>query len=189
MEASRGASMSKKTRGRTKSSSKGNAKQQPAQKGAKPAQKPTTAPGSTAGTRKDPRAPLDLLVQVRTSSLEEFRAIHAVNLSAGGMFLRTDDVRPVGSEIYFQLVLETGGPLLEGFGRVVHASAPDAKERGMGVEFVSVLEPSRSIIQALVAERLRGQPSSSSVTAAPASVSSSAGSDLGRGGQSSSVTG
>ena len=102
----------------------------------------------TPDQRQHPRVSLELLVQVRSDSVEKFRAEHAKNLSAGGMFIATTQRRPVGSDVYFQFTVKDGGTLIEGLGRVVHSS-----DAGMGVEFTSVLEPSASIIRALVEER------------------------------------
>ena len=113
------------------------------------------APPNGTQRRDGPRVPLDVLVQVRTDSIEQFKAEHAVNLSMGGMFLRTADVRTVGSEVYFQFTLKDGGPLIEGLGRVVHLSGPSGGNLGgIGIEFLSVLEPSRSIIRRLVEARI-----------------------------------
>lgn len=99
--------------------------------------------------RKHPRVPLAILVQVTSDSIAQFRAVHARNLSVGGMFIETDKPRAVGSSVFFQFLVKDGGTLIEGLGRVVHASP-----HGMGIEFVSVLEPSASIIQKLVTDRL-----------------------------------
>ena len=114
-----------------------------------------------ADQRKFPRVAWDFVVQVRSNSVDEFRATHAKNISVGGMFIANDATdppaaaskRPVGSDVYFQFTVKDGGTLIEGLGRVVHAS-----DKGIGVEFVSVLEPSRSIIQALVESRLAVGP-------------------------------
>jgi hypothetical protein len=100
--------------------------------------------------RKHPRVPLEILVQVRSDSIEQFRSMHAKNISVGGMFIESNTKKPVGSDVFFQFTVKDGGTLIEGLGRVVHAS-----DRGMGVEFVSVLEPSLSIIRTLVESRLR----------------------------------
>jgi molecular chaperone DnaK len=106
--------------------------------------------------RKHPRVPLGLLVQVRSDSIDAFRAEHAVNLSVGGMFIKSAAPRPVGTQVFFQFTVKDGGTLIEGEGKVVHATAEGAEPMGMGVEFTSVLEPSRSIIRALVEARLAG---------------------------------
>lgn len=109
------------------------------------------SPQEHAEKRKHPRVGFDFLVQVRSESLDEFRAVHAKNLSVGGMFIQTPSPKPVGAQVYFQFTVKDGGTLIEGLAKVVHAGP-----NGMGVEFVSVLEPSASIIRTLVEARLRG---------------------------------
>ena len=115
-------------------------------------QQPAASASSSGGIdqRKHPRVPLELLVQIKSESIEQFKSMHAKNISVGGMFIETQSPRPHGSQVYFQFTVKDGGTLIEGLGRVVHAS-----DKGMGVEFVSVLEPSASIIRVLVEERLR----------------------------------
>ena len=113
--------------------------------------------------REHPRVPLDVLVQVRSDSIAQFRAVHAKNLSVGGMFIAMSEgagtmsesgkvvaAKAVGTQVFFQFTVKDGGTLIEGLGKIVHASPA-----GLGVEFVSVLEPSKSIIRTLVEERLK----------------------------------
>lgn len=104
--------------------------------------------GGAREHRKHPRVPLELLVQVTSDSIAQFRAVHAKNLSVGGMYIETQAPRAVGASVFFQFTVKDGGTLIEGLGRVVHST-----KTGMGVEFVSVLEPSASIIRKLVADR------------------------------------
>jgi molecular chaperone DnaK len=99
--------------------------------------------------RRSPRVPLNLLIQFRFDSLEEFLVDYADNISEGGMLLRSDDPRPIGSLVYLQFTLKDGTRLIEGLGKVVHSSAA-----GLGVEFVSFDEESTQMIQAIVAQRL-----------------------------------
>jgi hypothetical protein len=113
--------------------------------------------GNKRENRKQPRVPFDALVQIRSDSVQQFRAVHAKNLSTGGMFIDTSQspgVRPreKGAEIYFQFTVKDGGTLIEGLGRVVHVD-----DNGFGIEFISVLEPSKSVIEILVAQRLETQ--------------------------------
>ena len=105
--------------------------------------------GNPAEKRQHPRAPLGLLIQIRSDSIDEFKAVHCENISIGGMFLRTEQRRPLGAELYFQFTLAGRGTLIEGLGQVVRVT-PD----GLGLKFVSLLEPSASIIRHLVEERL-----------------------------------
>lgn len=105
--------------------------------------------------RRHPRVSLEVLVQVKSDNIDAFKAVHAKNISMGGMFIATQPsgpplARSVGAEIFFQFTVKDGGTLIEGLAKVVHSSAA-----GLGLEFVSVLEPSRTIIKALVDERLR----------------------------------
>jgi hypothetical protein len=101
--------------------------------------------------RKFPRVSLGLLIQVRASSIEEFKSYHCENISTGGMFLRTTQRRPLGTEVFFQFTVAGGGTLIEGLGKVVRIT-----DDGMGLEFVSLLEPSASIVHKLVNDRLQG---------------------------------
>lgn len=112
--------------------------------------RPTGAPvpakeGSGPDQRKFPRSLLSLLIQVRASSIEEFKSVHCENISFGGMFLRTTERRELNEEVFFQFTLAAGGTLIEGLGRVVRIT-----DSGLGIEFVSVLEPSATIIKRLV---------------------------------------
>lgn len=124
------------------------------------------APNKGEDNRQHPRVPLEVLVQVKSDSIAQFRAVHAKNLSVGGMFIATTEgagtmsesgkvaaAKSVGTQVFFQFTVKDGGTLIEGLGKIVHASPA-----GLGVEFVSVLEPSASIIRALVEERLKASP-------------------------------
>lgn len=78
--------------------------------------------------------------------------MHCENISLGGMFLLTGQRRAVGTEIFFQFTLAGRGTLIEGLGQVVRVT-PD----GLGVKFISLLEPSASIIRHLVEDRLANE--------------------------------
>jgi len=100
-----------------------------------------------------------MLIRHRFNSLEEFIREHAGDLSMGGLFLRTESLREVGSLVYLQFSLTTGETLIEGLGRVVHVSAPgntEARTVGIGIEFVNFDEASLALIEEIVVERLRG---------------------------------
>ena len=114
----------------------------------------TTKPPATttAEQREHPRVGLGLLIQIRATSIDEFKSVHCDNISLGGMFLKTDERRPLGAEVYFQFTLKDGGTLIEGLGRIVRLA-----DDGMGLQFVSVLEPSATIIRRLVDERLAAE--------------------------------
>src|SRR4051794_7904568 len=99
--------------------------------------------------RKHPRAPLALLVQYRFDSLDDFMAEYSVDISMGGMFIRTSAPRKAGSMIYLQFTLKDGSKLIEALGKVVHAS-----DKGMGIEFVNVDDESMALIEQIVRSNL-----------------------------------
>lgn len=105
--------------------------------------------------RRHPRTPLSILVQFRFNTFEEFLAEYSVNLSPGGMFIRTDEPKEEGSVIYLQFTLKDGSRLIEGMGRVVRVNPPGVKDRvaGMGIEFVNFDDDSMALIQEICAAR------------------------------------
>ena len=103
--------------------------------------------------RRFPRVALDLLVQYRVDSFEDFLAEYATNLSMGGLFIETDEPRPVGTLVYFQFALRDGTRLIEGLGRIVRVNPPGRPRPGMGIEFTSLDEDSKALIQLVVSHR------------------------------------
>ena len=102
--------------------------------------------------RKYPLVPLSLLIQYRFDTLEDFLAEYSTDISMGGMFIRTDQPREVGSLIYLQFYLRDGAKLIEGLGRVVRVAEPDADNAGygMGIEFVNFDSESMKLIEQIV---------------------------------------
>jgi molecular chaperone DnaK len=113
---------------------------------------PDTAKGSR-DRRVHPRLPLRMLVQFRLHDIAEFERIYAVNVSAGGMFIRTLTPHPAGAMIYLQFQLEDGKRLIEGLGKVVHVNPPEHPSPGMGVEFVNLDDESQKLIEQIIQER------------------------------------
>jgi uncharacterized protein (TIGR02266 family) len=117
-----------------------------------------TADDSPDDRRKHERHPLSILVQYRFDSFENFLAEYSINISAGGMFIRTSEPREEGSMIYLQFYLRGGEKLIEGLGRVVRVNPPEkyGKDAGMGVEFVNFDEESTDLINEIIAARVAG---------------------------------
>jgi len=117
--------------------------------------RPTTGSHTGAEKRKSPRAELHILVQFRFDTFEDFLAEYSIDISVGGMFLRTDHPRPEGSMIYLQFALRDGSKLIEGLGKVVRVN-PGGTDRpaGMGVEFVNLDEDSRVLIEEIVSQKM-----------------------------------
>lgn len=101
--------------------------------------------------RKFPRVPLNILIQYRFDTFEDFVAEYADDLSLGGMFIRTDDTRDEDTHVYLQFSLKDGTRLIEALGRVVRVV--DGEEGGMGVEFVNLDDDSLALVEAIISER------------------------------------
>jgi hypothetical protein len=65
------------------------------------------------------------------------------------MFLHANEIRPVGSLIYFQFALREGTRLIEGLGSVVRV-----QQDGMGIEFVGLKDKSKAMIDHIVQQRM-----------------------------------
>ncbi len=113
-------------------------------------------PQGSENRRKHPRVPLQLLVQYRFDTFEDFLAEYSVDLSSGGMFVRTTTPREEGSFIYLQFALRDGLRLIEGLGKVVRVNPPGDPDRvpGMGIEFVNLDPDSQALIDEIITKRL-----------------------------------
>ncbi|HYZ89051.1 MAG TPA: TIGR02266 family protein, partial [Myxococcales bacterium] len=93
---------------------------------------------------------------VRFGTVDEFKREYATNISAGGLFIRTEAPPEMSSVIDVVLELPGGDPV-EGKALVVHrVSAEDAArlevEPGAGVQFVEGDDKFRERIDRFVAE-------------------------------------
>lgn len=106
--------------------------------------------------REHQRAPLRLLVQFRFHSFEDFLEEYSGNISAGGVFIETEEPYEEGAVIFLQFKLEDGETLIEGMGRVVRVLEPEGEnaKSGMGVEFLSFDDQTRALIDDICANRL-----------------------------------
>ncbi|MBK7859277.1 MAG: TIGR02266 family protein [Archangiaceae bacterium] len=111
--------------------------------------------GGGAERRRHPRTPLSLLVQYRFNSFDDFLAEYSLNISPGGIFIRTDTPLEEGSMVYLQFSLKDGSRLIEGMGKVVRKNPPGVKDRvaGMGIEFVNFDDESMALINEICAQR------------------------------------
>ena len=97
------------------------------------------------------RAPLVHAVMCRYAGTADFVEVTTLNISQSGMLVRADELPPVGLELEFKFVLESGFELLTGRGKVMrHAGEPNAKPAA-GVAFFD-LEPAKLRILARVVE-------------------------------------
>jgi uncharacterized protein (TIGR02266 family) len=109
-------------------------------------------------TRSTVRVPLSAEARVEFETFSGFLNEMAANLSLGGMFLRTRYLKPVGSELRFELRLADQQPLVAGRGQVAWIRWKDEGPRrraGMGVRFVELDTASRELVYRVVDERVK----------------------------------
>ncbi len=105
--------------------------------------------------RRHLRVEVDLLVQYRADTFDDFVVAYATNLSEAGMYLAGRHPLPVGAVVYLQLVLRDGTRIIEGLGRVAHATPSG----GMGIALDAIDEATHRALSGVVASRQAGDPS------------------------------
>jgi len=97
---------------------------------------------------KSPAARYPTSLRVVFSAPETFQPGYAANISAGGMFLRTDGRLAVGALLSVKLELPDGGSPAPVQGKVVHVVAPGrvrpgGSGAGVGIQFMASDDPVR----------------------------------------------
>ena len=99
------------------------------------------------------RVPFIAEVRLEFENLAGFVREYSDNLSIGGMFIKTDHPKPLGTEIRFEVQLADSTRIVHGTGVVVwaRAQAQGAEQpAGMGVRFLEVDAESRDFIFRIV---------------------------------------
>jgi type IV pilus assembly protein PilZ len=99
---------------------------------------------------------------VRFSSVQEFVLEYAANISAGGLFVQTDNPPPLKTTVRVEMELPGGGPPVPAKGLVVHrVTKEDAQKRGtaagVGLQFVDADDSFRGRIDAAIEHILKDQ--------------------------------
>lgn len=105
---------------------------------------------SGADRRQHPRKDID--IEIVYSSLDTFFYDYAVNISRGGMFIRTENPLHVGSNIKLRFSLPDSDRLIETRGKVVHTVSGKRRKsepHGMGIMFEEIKDEDRDLIEAL----------------------------------------
>ena len=112
------------------------------------------APSSDAEPELRPRAsraPLVHAVMCRYAGTDDFVEVTTLNISQSGMLVRADELPPVGCELDFKFVLESGFELLTGKGKVMrHAVEPGAAKPAAGIAFFDLDPPKLRILARVV---------------------------------------
>jgi uncharacterized protein (TIGR02266 family) len=88
-------------------------------------------------------------------SVEQFIGEYVVNLSRGGVFIRSDDPLPVGTRVNLKFsVIFEDLEIIEGVGEVVRVVGPGKGETpGMGVVFVELSQVSKELVERILVRR------------------------------------
>ncbi len=99
--------------------------------------------------------PVGLAVRLSYGTVDEFVDKFAVNISRGGVFIRTRDPKPVGTRVALELKLQGGETVVRGKGvvRWIQEESSTAQPHlapGMGVQFTDLDERSRALVERMV---------------------------------------
>lgn len=125
---------------------------------------------------------MPIRIRLPYASEEEFTEKYGMNVAKGGIFIATRSLKPEGSLLAFELVLEGGGTLLRGEGQVVKAQVDEGGGRsGMTVRFLKLDAAGKQVLDRILAARARPsanvapeEPQQTEGIASPESLSSAA---------------
>ncbi|HTA18700.1 MAG TPA: TIGR02266 family protein, partial [Polyangia bacterium] len=121
---------------------------------------------------KEPRGPVSLRIKFRSASLDQFIERYAVDVSRGGIFIRTREPLAVGTQLRFDFQLQDAAPLLAGEGTIVWIRENDPARAGvtpgMGVRFDKLTPASQPVLEKILAEKVRREQSGAPAKTGPA---------------------
>jgi uncharacterized protein (TIGR02266 family) len=113
-------------------------------------------------TRQGKRTPVTLKIKFKSETLEQFIERYAVDVSQGGIFIRTKEPLAVGTQMKFEFQLRDASPLIAGEGTVVWTRENDpsrpAIAPGMGVRFDRLADGSQGILERILTEKAKQTP-------------------------------
>jgi uncharacterized protein (TIGR02266 family) len=125
---------------------------------------------------KESRVPVNLRIKFRSETIEQFVERYAVDVSRGGIFIRTREPLAVGTQLKFDFQLQDTTPLMAGEGTVVWIREHDPNRAGvtpgMGVRFDKLSAASQPVLDRILADKARREPSGPSAAAAAAASAS-----------------
>jgi uncharacterized protein (TIGR02266 family) len=108
------------------------------------------------------RTPVTLKIKFKSETLEQFIERYAVDVSQGGIFIRTKEPLAVGTQMKFEFQLRDASPLIAGEGTVVWTRENDpsrpAIAPGMGVRFDRLADGSQTVLERILAEKAKQAP-------------------------------
>ncbi len=116
--------------------------------------------------------PVTLKIKFKSASFDQFMERYAVDVSRGGIFIRTKQPLAVGTPLNFEFTLQDGAPLLAGDGTVIWIREADAARpsvaAGMGVRFDKLQPQSQGTLERILAQKEGRVPRSSAPASQPA---------------------
>ncbi|HEV3031763.1 MAG TPA: TIGR02266 family protein [Polyangia bacterium] len=121
---------------------------------------------------KEPRGPVSLRIKFRSATLDQFIERYAVDVSRGGIFSRTREPLPVGTQLRFDFQLQDTAPLLAGEGTIVWIRENDPTRAGvtpgMGVRFDKLTPASQPVLEKILADKARREQTLAAAKPGPA---------------------
>lgn len=99
--------------------------------------------------RKFARIYLDSKVKVVFRETEQRNQLLSQNISEGGLFLTSDQLKPIGTKLHFEFRVQDGGETISGFGIVRWVESDPEKRKGMGIQFVEINAEGKKILAEL----------------------------------------
>jgi uncharacterized protein (TIGR02266 family) len=75
------------------------------------------------------------------------------NLSANGLFIRTSNPKPIGTQLHFEFLVRDGGAPIVGDGIVRWVEKNDDQVKGMGIQFTKLNEEGKEELRRLLHEK------------------------------------
>jgi uncharacterized protein (TIGR02266 family) len=115
---------------------------------------------------------VSLRIKFRSATLDQFIERYAVDVSRGGIFIRTREPLAVGTQLRFDFQLQDGAPLLAGEGTIVWIRENDPQRAGvtpgMGVRFDKLSSASQPVLDKILAEKARKEQAGAPAKPGPA---------------------
>ena len=105
--------------------------------------------------RVHPRVNFAQKVEFRLTDMSEFMKEYADNISAGGIFINTQNTHPVNTDLDLKFRLTDDKRVINIRGKVVHENL-NPNIPGMGIEFHEIDEETSALIDKIVLEQLNG---------------------------------
>jgi uncharacterized protein (TIGR02266 family) len=99
--------------------------------------------------RKFARIYLDSKVKVVFREAEQRNQLLSANISEGGLFLTSDQLKPIGTKLHFEFRVQDGGETISGYGIVRWVESDPGRRTGMGIQFVEINPEGKKIISEL----------------------------------------